>query len=215
MDIPVKSNTTLAIYADDTAIFSTNRNYKYAIIAVQKHLNDVVKWCDHWRLSINVDKTQCIPFTRSNNFSIYNRLKIKDTELPYTNFVTYLGLTLDRKMSWIKHINDLRCKTEMVCGALWNLMSSQLVTTKIKYMVYSQLIRSFITYGASSWSAASEHVLQKMQRKENTVLRRLVGATMYNTNREIKLYLNHVDLIEHIQNVREKELQKLSLITGK
>ena len=103
--------------------------------------------------------------------------------------------------------------------SLWQLsprelMSSQLICVRIKYMIYSQLIRSFITYGASSWSAASEHVLLKMQRKENKILRRLVGATRYNTNIEVKLLLNHVDLIENVQYTREKELQKLSVILG-
>ena len=33
-DIPYKSNTTLAIYADDTVIFCKNRNYNYAAIAM-------------------------------------------------------------------------------------------------------------------------------------------------------------------------------------
>ena len=79
-------------------------------------------------------------------------------------------------------------------------------------MIYSQLIRAFVLYGSSSWSTAGRYEIERLQRKENVFLRRMIGASNFIRNCDIKLRFNHMDIVEIAQSVREKELHKLSLI---
>ena len=75
-----------------------------------------------------------------------------------------------------------------------------------------QLIRSFITYGASSWSTACRSYLQSIQEKENKILRKITGVNRCITNSKLKRYLGHKDLVEAIHDIRDNELQKLHFI---
>ena len=122
------------------------------------------------------------------------------------------GPLIPKQNSFLTHIHDLRTKAERIWGSLWKIKSFYEIPKAIKYMIYSQLIRSFITYGSSSWSVASEGVLLKIQQKENKLIRKLVGAKRGVKNSDIKSSLNHIDITQIMQNVRKNELQKLEKI---
>ena len=94
-DIPRKPNIVLSIYADDTDIFSHNRNYKYATIALRKYLAIVYEWCQQWQLKVNHNKSQCIVFRKQNGRAICNEITMGGHQVPYTDCVKYLGLNID------------------------------------------------------------------------------------------------------------------------
>ena len=61
-DIPHYPHTHLAIFADDTCIFAANKNRRYAISAITKHLRLLSTWFAKWRVAVNVNKTESILF---------------------------------------------------------------------------------------------------------------------------------------------------------
>ena len=58
-DIPTSDKTNLAIYADDTAIY-TSWKPRQATKHIQEHLNTIVEFFDRWKLRVNPHKTQAI-----------------------------------------------------------------------------------------------------------------------------------------------------------
>ena len=133
-------------------------------------------------------------------------------QIQYTDCVKYLGLYMDINLNWRHHIDELRTKMGRTWGSLWKIKGFKNIPVKQKYMIYSQLIRSFITYGSSSWSDASDYLIKGIQSKENKIIIKLTRANLYTPNREIKQFLGHVDISQIIQEVRAKELRMLKEI---
>uniref|UniRef100_A0A7M5V9C2 Reverse transcriptase domain-containing protein n=1 Tax=Clytia hemisphaerica TaxID=252671 RepID=A0A7M5V9C2_9CNID len=87
-DIPTKLNTILSQFADDLALYArtSNNNYNHNI-RLQKHLTEIIKWCDKWKLKINIKKTKSMSFTKSPvNYNRKYRIKNQNIELSRTHF---------------------------------------------------------------------------------------------------------------------------------
>lgn len=108
-------------YADDTAlVFSANTREELYIHA-QKGFTAVTIWLSKNLLTLNADKTKYIMFTMRNhkphmtNVNIYAHkcTTLGDSActcpaLIKTDFIKYLGVTLDANLNFRKHI-DLLC----------------------------------------------------------------------------------------------------------
>ncbi|GFX58373.1 probable RNA-directed DNA polymerase from transposon X-element [Trichonephila clavipes] len=67
-DIPSYSLTNISLYADDTAINATYKNLKTVTFAINKHLKLLENYYDRWKISINVEKSCAVIFTKSAPF---------------------------------------------------------------------------------------------------------------------------------------------------
>ncbi|GFX09278.1 probable RNA-directed DNA polymerase from transposon X-element [Trichonephila clavipes] len=66
-DIPDYSLTKINLYADDTAIHATYKNLKTISFALNKHLLLLQNFYDKWKISINVEKSTAIIFTKKQS----------------------------------------------------------------------------------------------------------------------------------------------------
>lgn len=66
-DVPRADNVSTAIYADDTALFSSSGRRRILISRMQFHIDKVVKFFLDWKLNINPDKSETILFFRRLN----------------------------------------------------------------------------------------------------------------------------------------------------
>ncbi|GFS64154.1 probable RNA-directed DNA polymerase from transposon X-element [Trichonephila clavipes] len=63
-DIPDYSLTKINLYADDTAIHATYKKLETISFALNKHLLHLQNFYDKWKISINVEKSTAIIFTK-------------------------------------------------------------------------------------------------------------------------------------------------------
>ncbi|GFW54244.1 probable RNA-directed DNA polymerase from transposon X-element [Trichonephila clavipes] len=68
-DIPSYSLTNISLYADDTAINATYKNLKTVTFAINKHLKLLENYYDRWKISINVEKSCAVIFTKKTHHS--------------------------------------------------------------------------------------------------------------------------------------------------
>jgi retron-type reverse transcriptase len=95
-DIPRTPGVHLALFADDTCIYATDRNERYVKRKLQRGLSAIEKWCEHWNIKINEDKTRAVYFSkriRRNEMCI----TLKGQNIEFVNNVKYLGVILDLK----------------------------------------------------------------------------------------------------------------------
>jgi hypothetical protein len=50
----------LALFADDTCPYATERKEGYVLRKLQRKLNSTAEWSKRWNIKINEDKTQAI-----------------------------------------------------------------------------------------------------------------------------------------------------------
>ncbi|GBP96221.1 Probable RNA-directed DNA polymerase from transposon X-element [Eumeta japonica] len=118
-DLPAHASTTTATYADDTAILSTHENQDSASDSLQQHLNLIEKWLRQWRIKANTDKSVQVTFTLRRKTC--PPVKLCNVEIPQADD-KYLGMHLDRRLTWRKHIwtkgNNWTANLEACIGSL-------------------------------------------------------------------------------------------------
>lgn len=91
-------------YADDIALVIFGKFPSTLSDLMNNALRNVNNWCRKEELSNNPQKTVFIPFTRKQ-LKGFGPLRLASTNLELSNTVKYLGLTLDRKLTWNIHID--------------------------------------------------------------------------------------------------------------
>ena len=62
-DFPTSINTKIALYADDSAIYSSSTDAETVTKNIHDHLNDIQKWGDKWKIKLNPKKSTAVLFT--------------------------------------------------------------------------------------------------------------------------------------------------------
>lgn len=111
-DVPTNPKTQLAIFADDTAIFTSSWSSTYLKKYLQDHLITLHEFFLKWKLKINPTKTEAILFHRrlSYKFNHSPPIQIASVDIPWKKEVKYLGVILDRAVRWKPGIDDRRKK---------------------------------------------------------------------------------------------------------
>lgn len=181
-DMPKFAKTTLAIYADDTSILAHSFNAQVATKQAQIHLELILEFTRKWKIKINQGKTEHIIFARKfTNLKIFEPLKVNETRIkPAEKYVKYLGVLLDKRLSFAPHIKNLVLKGHKAIRLLYPLLNrNSKLSTKNKKLLYTAVIRPTITYAAPVWCSASKTSLGKIQRIQNKCLRLVLNADRY------------------------------------
>jgi hypothetical protein len=62
-DTPQTPGVYLALFADDTCIYTTDRKEGYVLRKLQRDLASMESWCERWNIKINKDKTLAVYFS--------------------------------------------------------------------------------------------------------------------------------------------------------
>jgi hypothetical protein len=73
---------------------------------LQAIINKTDDWAKRWRIKINQSKSTHITFTIRNQ--ICPTVQMGDVDLPKKNEVKYVGMHLDRRLTWAKYIKTKR-----------------------------------------------------------------------------------------------------------
>lgn len=187
-DIPQDQNTNLALYADDTAIMTHSHNENQARIYTQRHLNVITQYFRKWKLKVNEDKTQTITLTKKTKQPTEtNKIKINGIEIDETTEVKYLGVTLDKRLTFRKHIRETRKKAAAARQLILPYINFHTpMPKKLKLQIYKTYVASILTYASPVWSSASTTNRRYLQVAETTCLRKIIGKTASEiTNQEL------------------------------
>ena len=86
----------------------------------------------------------------------------------------YLGVVVDKNLSWKPHVEYISKKISKACGSMVNLRYS--INTKLLVEVYHSLIHSYLRYGIIVWGNASNSILQPLKSLINRAVRIITFA---------------------------------------
>ena len=121
-DLPDDVICDIAIYADDTTLYSrcdrASDLWQQLELAseLQSDLPDTVDWGKKWLLDFNAGETQLVSFDRSNNGSI--DVKMGGSILEEKSSFKMLGLTFSSKLDWGSYIISIAKTASKKTGAL-------------------------------------------------------------------------------------------------
>ncbi|XP_048004470.1 uncharacterized protein LOC125240570 isoform X2 [Leguminivora glycinivorella] len=139
-------------YADDLVILISGLVISTLCNLTQTALKIVEKWCTENDLSVNPKKTDTILFTHKRKLGIYEMPTLFGTRLTLSKEVKYLGIILDDKLNWSKHLEQKLSKATVafwqcrrMVGKKWGL------APHIILWLYKMVIMPMISYGAIVW----------------------------------------------------------------
>ena len=106
-DIANSTNLQPRLFADDTNIFAANENITHLIQNTNTELEKIDTWFKANCLKLSVDKTTyCIYSPKKKLLLNTPEVRIGDV-IQKSDSVRYLGLIIDEKLTWEKHIDEL------------------------------------------------------------------------------------------------------------
>ena len=149
----------------------------------QKSLNSINQWCKQCGLKLSQLKTHCVMFTNRRNWSFSMPLKVDGNEIEMKQSTKFLGLTLDSKLLWNDHIEDVCKKSKgilMQCrkavGPTWGFRPATM------RWIYEAVVRPMISYGSNIWiNGTLKHhnaqLLNGVQRLANVLITGAMPST--------------------------------------
>ncbi|KAK2578436.1 hypothetical protein KPH14_012564 [Odynerus spinipes] len=184
-DLPTVLNTETYTFADDTAILSVKKNVKTATSTLQNHLQKMEDWMRNNKIKINITKCSHITFTLKKEEP--PKIKLQNLEVPQTNSVKYLGLHLDKKLNWKKHIQEKIKHINISKRSMyWLMAKNSKLSAANKLLLYKVILKPIWTYGLQIWGMAAKSNIKKMESTQSKILRSVLQAPWYVRNDDIR-----------------------------
>lgn len=195
-DQPTSPNTTVAEFADDKAIISIHENPHIASQNLQLHLDLMAVWYKKWRIKVNQSKSQHTTFTL--RIPPCPSVSLDNIQIPSSQSAKYLGLTIDRRLTWSHHIKNKKLALNTRLHFLKTLISNNKHTSlNVKLLIYKSLLKPMWTYGLQLWGNAKKSNTNQIQTLQNKILRKITNSVPYISNLTL-----HTDL--KIKTVHEE-----------
>jgi len=207
-DLPRTNHTTLATYADDTAILASNKDPNIASHNIQYHLNLISNWANKWKIKINENKSVQVNFTLKKNDC--PQLSLNNIPIPIKNETKYLGVHLDKRLTWAQHTKNKRKQSNTRLHLLRPLLSPS-TNLKNKILIYKTIITPLWSYGIQIWGQAKPSNIRPIQAFQSICLRKITGAPWYMTNNALHNDLQIPTITELATRQYKKFHSKLNL----
>ena len=110
-------------------------------------------------------------------------VKLNSEQLPQADEVKYLGIHLDRKLTWRKHITTKRKQLDLKLRNLyWIIGRKSQLSLENKLLVYKVILKPVWTYGIQLWGTASNSNREILERFQSKVLCIITDAPWYISN---------------------------------
>uniref|UniRef100_A0A1Y1KRE1 Reverse transcriptase domain-containing protein n=1 Tax=Photinus pyralis TaxID=7054 RepID=A0A1Y1KRE1_PHOPY len=173
----IGTDVKCCLYVDDLCIFGSGKTIGQISRKMQPIVNQVLENAEETGFTFSITKTKCVHFCRLRTAHYDPLLFINQTPIPCVDYVRFLGVTLDSKLTWEKHISDLILKCDRALNLVKCLCSTKWganVATLIK--IYKSLVLSKIDYGCFVYGSARSSRLLQLNKIQNRALRLCLGA---------------------------------------
>jgi len=170
---------------------------------LQHHINLLEAWVTKWKIKINETKSIQVTFTLRKNQRppiFFNNILI-----PESPSVRYLGMHMDKKLTWREHTVKKRKQIALKFKQLyWLLGRNSPLSLENKVLVYKGAIKPIWTFGIELWGCTSNSSIAILQRCQSKILRSMADAPWYISN-----FTLHNDLgIPFIKDVLQERSTK-------
>jgi hypothetical protein len=148
-DMCKASNILKAIlFADDTNLFLSGYNIKNLCDLVTNELSNLNQWFTVNKLSLNVNKTNFMVFSKKNTAEDYT-VSINNTNIERVYVTKFLGVNIDAQLNWADHINMVKSKIAKNLSIMYKLKYT--LNNGALYSLYCTLILPFLNYCNETW----------------------------------------------------------------
>ena len=146
-DLPSRATSSVRLFADDCLLYRVIKGHQDAE-RLQADLNQLQEWEKDWQMLFNPDKCEHIWITNKRNI-IQTSYNIHGHILKETTQAKYLGVTINNKLSWNSHVDQVTKRANQTTAFLRRNLSS--CSKDVKAKCYKTLVRPQLEYAATTW----------------------------------------------------------------
>ena len=206
-------SVTCNMYADDVIIYCAAPDMHKLHTQLQQSVVKINEWYDKNCLKVNVSKSNIMIVTTRQK-EVYNvnsddfNIRLGELTLSSVDFFHYLGVDLDRYISWNEYTDSLVKVLNKLVWTLSKLRDTISIPSLIQ--MYKSLIQPKIDYAITVWGYSSQCNINKVQRMQNRAIRAILNNYDY-------VNIRGTDLIANLKllNVRQRRDYFMSLLVFK
>jgi hypothetical protein len=171
-------HTNFATFAVDTGLFEVHSDPIIASQHLQLYFDILQAWFDTWKIKINQAKSVHVTFTTTR--AICPQVTANNAPITMLTDVKYVGLHLDRRLTWSTHIKTKRLHLNLKLRSMyWLLGRKSNLSLGNKLLLYKCVLKPVWTYGIQLWGCPKPSHTQIIQRLQSKILRSITGAPWY------------------------------------
>ena len=195
------SGFKITLFADDAYLSITGKDANLIEHRANRELMKVNDWLKFNRLSLNVEKSTFMLFTKSKqNKEI--KLQVGKNNLKSSDVVKYLGILIDKNITWKNQIAKVESKIASACWAMSKI--KRLVNSETLKTIYYATVYPHMVYCISSWGG-----VPPTRRNHLIVLQKRAIRIISKVG-----YREHTsDLFHNLNLLKQPDIYKLRLLT--
>ena len=187
-DLSKGLSSNAKLFADDTSLFSVIHDSNTSARELNNDLAKINRWAFQWKMSFNPDpkkQAQEVIFSRKSKATSHPPLVFNNNNVMQAASHKHLGIILDTRLSFEKHLETVLCKINKTIGfirTLQNLLPRSALVT-----LYKAFVRPHLDYGDILYDQAHNESLHlKLESIQYNACLTITGA-IRGSSRE-KLY---------------------------
>lgn len=173
-DIKFPSDSEIFLYADDTAVCCAAKNPTKIINTLNACSTQLLTYFQTWKIQLNSNKTQATYFTRRKCAKLLptETVTIQSQHIPWSDSVKYLGVILDKTLTFKSHTNYSTERALKYIKVLFPLICRRSkLNTKNKILIYKSIFRSILLYAGPVWIHCAKTHINSIQLVQNKILK--------------------------------------------
>ena len=207
-----KDPVFIQAFADDLVLQISGHFPLSLVDCMNRAVAKAVGWGDGMGLEFNADKSYAIMFTKTRK-PITEKVKLKDKPLEWQNSIKYLGITIDKKLTWNIHIENIYQKANIALARCKRAVSTTWgLTLKAAYWIYTAVIRPILSYGCLVWITVVEkkNLLKRLITIQRKALLTVTSARQTVSSATLEILTNTLPIELYLIKQAVKALYRIS-----
>ena len=204
-------NMDSSLYVDDFCVcYSSRGGMPLLERQIQLQLGKLETWANENGFKFSPTKTTAVHFCEKRKCVREPDLYLYKSRLPVNDNVRFLGVILDKRLSFLPHIKDLRVRCLNALNALRIFCSPKWGgTSDILLNLYRSIVRSKLDYASFIYGSARESYVNMLDPIHNQGIRLALGAFRTSPVESLYAEANEPPLHLRRRKLRQQYLLKL------
>mgnify|MGYP001796102237 CR=1 FL=1 len=166
-DLPDSVRCKIGLFADDSIVYSKITSINDCQL-LQDDLDALTLWSKVWDMEFNTDKCKILSVTNKKNIINYN-YKMENVSLKSVTEEKYLGVVIDKKLSWLPHVKKISNRANYKRQFLQRNLRSCKRETKLQ--CYKTYVRPVLEYASPVWDTNNKKVIENIESVQRKAIR--------------------------------------------
>ena len=162
------------LFADDRNLFYTGPNLSDLVCQINQEIKTIYSWVKANKLSLNIDKTNFMLFTKKGFSRVMDELQIEGKRIMEVHETKFLWVLIDNKLSWKPHIRYICTKVAKGIGVI--LKARKVFNHETISTLHYTFVYPYLNYCIHVCGRAYDTHLNDLRVLQNKIIRIINGV---------------------------------------